>query len=129
MPVYQVQIDEFCQRMLYSFLSTASNEVFILGQSLDTDNDLVEKCVIPKTLFRMQPTWLGSQSNHNLTNGSSVDVNSDVVFTSYQANANREPGYQIQFVDDVANLPFAIRQQFAAFQLSRKEVRPNLEQE
>ena len=31
----------------------------------------------------------------------------------------------MQIVDDVANLPFVIRQQFAAVQLSRKEVGPN----
>ena len=129
MPVYQVKIDEFRQRMLYFFLNTASNEVFILGQSLETDSDIVENCVIPETLFRMQLTWLGSQLSHNLTNGSSVDVNSDVVFTTYQANANLQPAYQMQIVDDVANLPFVIRQQFAAFQLSRKEVRPNFEHE
>jgi len=54
MPVYQVKIDEFRQRMLYFSLNTASNEVFILGQSLETDSDIVENCVIPETLFRMQ---------------------------------------------------------------------------
>ena len=74
MPVYQVQIDEFRQRMLYFFLNTASNEVFILGQSLDTDSVIVENCVIPETLFRMQHTWLRLQLSYNLTNGSSVDV-------------------------------------------------------
>ena len=129
MPVYQIQIDESRQRMLYFFLNTASNEVFTLGQSLDTDSDIVENCVIPQTLFRMQHTWLGSQLSHNLTNGSSVDVNSDVAFTTYQANANLQPAYQLQIVDDVTNLPFVIRQQFAAFQLSRKDVRPNFEHE
>ena len=36
MPAYQVQIDEFRQQM-YFLLNTASNEVFILGQSLETD--------------------------------------------------------------------------------------------
>ena len=128
MPVYQVQIDEFRQGLLYFFLNTASNEVFVLGQSLDTESDIVENCVIPETLFRMQHTWLGSQLSHNLTNGSSVDVNSDVVFTTYQANANLQPAYQMQIVN-VANLPFVIRQQFAALQLSRKEVRPYFEHE
>ena len=73
------------------------------------------KTVIPETLFRMQHTWLGKQLIHNLTNGSSVDVNSDVVFTTYQANANLQPAYQMQIVDDVTNLPFVIGQQFAAF--------------
>ena len=34
----------------------------------------------------------------------------------------------MQILDDVANLPFVIRQQFAAFQLFRK-VRPNFEHE
>ena len=53
----------------------------------------------------------------------------DVVFTTYQANANLQPAYQKQIVDDVANLPFVIRQQFAAFRLSQKEVRPNFEHE
>ena len=100
MPVYQVQIDEFRQRMLCFFLNTASNKVFILGQSLETDSDIVENCVIPETLFRMQHTWLGSELSHNLTNGSSVDVN---VFTTYQPNANLQPAYQMQIVDDVAN--------------------------
>ena len=67
MPVYQVQIDEFRQRMFYFFLNTASNEVFILGQSLDTDSDIVENYVIPETLFRKQHNWLGSQLSHNRT--------------------------------------------------------------
>ena len=58
-----------------------------------------------------------------------MDVISDVVFTTYQANANVQPAYQMQIVDDVANLPFVIRQQFAAIQLSRNEVRPNFERE
>ena len=127
MPVCKVQIDEFRHRMLYFFLNTASNEVSILGQSLQKDIAIVENCVIPETFFRMQHTWLGSQLSHNLTNGSSVDVNSDVVFTTYQANANRQPSYQgcCKLIVGVANLLYVIRQQFAAFQLSRKEVRPN----
>ena len=58
-----------------------------------------------------------------------MDVNSDVVFTTDQANANLQPAYQMQIVDDVANLPVVIRQQFAAFQLCRKEVRLNFEHE
>ena len=129
MPVYQVQIDEFRQRILYFFLNTASNEVFILGQSLKTDSDDVENCVIPKTLFRMQHTWLGSRLSQNLKKGLSVDVISDVLFTTYQANAILQPAYQMQIVDDVTNLPFVKRQQFAAFQLFRKDVRPNFEHE
>ena len=128
-PVYQVHIDKFRQRMLYFFLNTASNEVFILGQSLETDSDIVENWVIPESLFRMQHTWLGSKLGHNLTNGLSVDVNSDVVFTTYQANANIQPAYQMEIVGDVANLPFVIRQQLAVFQLSRKELRPNFDHE
>ena len=77
----------------------------------------------------MQHSWLGSRLDHNPTNGSSVDVNSDVVFNTYQASANLPPAYGMHIVDDVANLPLVIRQQFAAFQHSRKEVRPNLEHE
>ena len=56
-----------------------------------------------------------------------MDVNFDVVFTTYQANASLQPAYRMQIVEDVGNLPFVIRQQFAEVQLSRKEVRPNLE--
>ena len=115
--------------MFYFFLNTASNEVFILGQSLQTDRDIVGNCVIPENLFRMQHTWLGTQLVQNLANGSSVDANSDVVFTTHQANAIFQPAYQMQIVDDGANLPFVIRQQFAALRLSRKEVRPNFERE
>ena len=77
----------------------------------------------------MQHIWLGSQLSHNLTNGSSVDINSAVVFTTYQTNANRHGAYQWQTGDDVANLSFIVGQQIAAFQLSRKEVRPNFEHE
>ena len=93
------------------------------------DRDIVENCVIPEILFRMQHTWLESQSSYNLTNGSWVGVNSDVVFTTYQANANLQPACQKQIVDDVAKLPFVIRERFAAFQFYRKEVRPNIEHE
>ena len=85
--------------------------------------------MIPETLYRTQHTWLGSRLSHNPRNGSSVYINSDVVFTTHQANANLKPAYQLQIVDDVANLPFVVGQQFAAFQLSRKEVRPNFEHE
>ena len=106
MPFYQLQMDDFRQRMLYFFLNTASNEVFILGRSLLTDSDIVERCVIPETLFRMQHNWLVSQLSHNLTNWSLVDVNCDVAFTLYQPNANLQLAYQTQIVDDVANLPF-----------------------
>ena len=78
MPVYKVQIDKFRERILYFFLNSASSEVFSLGQSLETDTDIVENCdsrnfivencVIPETLFRMQHTWMGSRSGHKLTN-------------------------------------------------------------
>ena len=83
----------------------------------------------------MQETWLGSQLSHNLTSGSlvtsgsSVGLNCDLVFTTYQAKANLQPAYQAQIVGDVPNLPFVIRHQFLAFQLSRKEVLPNFEHE
>ena len=53
-----------------------------------------------------------------------MDVISHVVLTTYQANAKVQPTYQMQFVEDVANLPFAIRQPFAAFHFSWKEVQP-----
>ena len=75
----------------------------------------------------MQHTWLGSRSRHNLKTGSSVDVKSDRVFTTYQANVNLQPAYQKQFMDDAANLPFVMRQQLAAFNLSRKVLRLNFE--
>ena len=120
MPVTQVKIDDFRQRMLYFVVNTASNEDFILGQSLETDSDFVENCVVAETFFRMQQTWLGSQLSHNLTNGSSVDAISDVAITTYQASANHQPAYQMQIVDDVANVSFLMRQHFAALQLSRK---------
>ena len=45
------------------------------------------------------------------------------------ANAYHQPAYRKQTVDDVGKLPFVKRQQFAAFQLSREEVRRNSEHE
>ena len=129
MPVYKVQIDEFRARIVYFFLNPASSETSILGQSLETDSDIVENCVIPDTLFRTQYTWLASRLSHNLTNGSSVDISSDIVFTTFQANGTLQPAYRMQIVEDVGNLPFSMRQHFTAFQLSRKEVRPNFEHE
>ena len=129
MPVCKVQIDEFREQILSFFLNPDSSKVYLLGQSLETDSDIVKNCVIPETLFHMQHTWLGSRFSHNLMNGSPVDVNSDVVFTTYHANANHQPAYQMHIVDDVASLMFAIRQKFVAFQVSRKEVWPNFEHE
>ena len=113
---------------IFSWIQPAAN-FFIPGRSLETDSDFVENCVIPATSFRMQHTWLRSRLRQNLTNGSSVDVNSDVVFNTYQPNADLPPAYRMQIVKDAGNLPFVIRQHFAAFQLSRKEIRPNFEHE
>ena len=101
MPVYGVEIDEIRQRMLY-FYCIQSAVKFFFWQSLQTDSDIVENCVIPETSFRMQHTWSESQLSHNLTNGSSVVANSDVVFTTYQANASLQPAYEIQIEDGVA---------------------------
>ena len=123
MPSYTVQI---CEVREQSFLNSASREVSILGQSLETDSDIVQNCV---TLFRVEHTWLGYRLSHDLTKGSSVGVNSDVLFTTYQAYANHQPPYRMHILEDVGNLPFVKRQQFAASQLSRKEVRPNFEHE
>ena len=78
--------------------------------------------MIPEILFRMQHTWLGSRSSHNLKNGLPMDVNSDVVFTTYNANAKLQPAYRLQVMEDAGNLRCVIRQHFAAFQLSRKRV-------
>ena len=128
MPVYKVHVEESCERMLYSFLKTSSNEVFNLRRLLQTDIDIVENCVTPETLFSMKYTWLGSSVRHNLTDGTFVDVYADEVFTTYQANTNITNTQARLPLEDCwwcCTFTVLIRQQFAGFQLSRKEVSLN----
>ena len=128
MQVYKVQIDALRERNLYVLLNTASNGVFILGQSLQTDSDIVENC--DSRNFTPYATYLigipfKPQSEERIVGGCIFRRN------LYHVSSERksQPAYQMQIVDDAANLPVVIRQQFAAFQLSRREVRSNFEHE
>ena len=127
MPVYRMLNTEFETRDLFIYFHVDTQEVRILTiKPDDNSEEIVESCVLPEALFRMQHRWLGNLNTSNeIPNGVRAEVAGEFKTSGDAA----EHLLNVTKVRDERTLPLKIREDFAVFHLIRKKVRENVEHE